>query len=151
MKSETQEEVTLINSNPEKIIKTTKTVVSPGLENEHPVQTYKKKKVIFRTFQIVWYILGVMEVLLSFRVLLKALGANPLNGFTNLIYGISDPLAIPFGGILKVTVIGVSVFEWSTLIAMAVYAILAYGLVKLIEFIKPVTPEEVQQKVDYQI
>ena len=42
------------------------------------------------------------------------------------------------------------VFEWSTLIAMAVYAILAYGLVALFQLIKPTNPEEVEQNVDNQ-
>ncbi|HYM65240.1 MAG TPA: YggT family protein [Candidatus Sulfotelmatobacter sp.] len=149
METETQKEVANSNPNPEKIIKTTKTVVSSNSEEEQP-EHFEKKKVIFRTYQIVWYVLGIMEFLLGFRVLLKALSANPISGFTNLIYTLSDPLANPFSGILRVTVVGASVFEWSTLIAMAVYALFAYGIVKLIEFVKPVSPDEVKQKLDYQ-
>ncbi len=149
METETQKDIAFINRNPDKIIKTTKTVVSGNSENEQP-EHYEKKKVIFRTYQVVWYVLGIMEFLLGFRVLLKVLSANPFSGFANLIYSLSDPLANPFSGILRITVVGTSVFEWSTLIAMAVYALLAYGIVKLIEFIKPVTPDEVKQKLDYQ-
>lgn len=89
-----------------------------------------------------------MEILLGFRVALKALGANPLSGFANLIYTLSDPLAVPFNGILGVSVSGTSVFEWSTLIAVAVYFLVAYGIVELLQFIKPVTQEEVEQNVD---
>jgi hypothetical protein len=116
---------------------------------EHPQQVYEKKKVIFRTYQIIWYILAVVEVILGFRVALKALGANPLSGFTSLIYTLSDPLALPFRGILKVTLAGNAILEWSTLIAALVYALIAYGIVYLMQLIKPVTPHEVEQKVDH--
>lgn len=109
---------------------------------------YKKKKVIFRTYQIIWYILGVVEIILGFRVLLKALGANPGSGFVDLIYNISSPFSLPFSGIFGVTAVTKgSIIEWSTFVAMAVYALLAYGVVKLIQLIKPTTPDEVEQGV----
>lgn len=120
---------------------------TPG---EHPAKTYNTKKAIFRTYQVIWYILGVIEALLIFRVLLKALGANPNIGFTNLIYNISNPLAIPFRGIFPTPVVEGSVFEWSTLIAGAVYALVAYGVVQLFQLVKPTNPQEVEQKVDTQ-
>ncbi len=152
MKPEVQEEITRVSTNttPEKVIHTTRSVVSSPIPEDPPVKTYQKKKVIFRTYQILWYILGIVEVLLGFRVALKALGANPFSGFTNLIYTLSDPLALPFRGILGVTVNGASVFEWSTFIAVIVYALITFGLVELMQFIKPVTPEEVEQNVDNQ-
>ncbi|OGE33860.1 hypothetical protein A3C59_01930 [Candidatus Daviesbacteria bacterium RIFCSPHIGHO2_02_FULL_36_13] len=105
---------------------------------------------MFRAYQVIWYILGVIEILLVFRVVLKALGANPNSGFTNLIYSLSNPLALPFRGIFQTTVVEGSVFEYSTLIAGAVYALVAYGIVQLFQFIKPTNPQEVQEKVDTQ-
>jgi len=89
-------------------------------------------------------------VLLTFRVLLKLLGANPQSGFTSFIYAISNPFALPFAGILGVTGISEMVLEWSTLIGMAVYAVIAYGIVALFQLIKPTTPQEVEQTVDSQ-
>lgn len=121
--------------------------VTPG---EQPQKTYAKKKAIFRAYQVIWYILGVIEVLLVFRVILKALGANPYSGFANLIYTLSDPLAIPFRGIFQISVVSGSVFEWSTIIAGAVYAIVAYGLVQFFQLVKPTNPQEVEQKVNEQ-
>lgn len=152
MKPEIQEEITSISTNPspQRIIKTIRSTTEPPVPEEHPVKVYQKKKVIFRTYQIIWYILGVIEVLLAFRIALKVLGANPFSGFTNLVYKLSNPLALPFSGILGVTVIGSSVFEWSTFIAVAVYFLVAYGLVELMQFIKPVSKEEVEQNVDNQ-
>lgn len=125
-------------------------VVTPNIKTESPQQTYETKKVIFRSYQIIWYILGVIEVILSFRIVLKLLGANPLSGFTNFIYSISEPFSSPFAGILRTSASSGMILEWSTLIAMAVYAIIAYGLVSLFQLIKPTNPEEVEQTVDNQ-
>lgn len=147
--TEKQEVTTVSTSNPieREVVKTTKTV-PPPVQTEHPQKVFEKKRTIFRTYQVVWYILAVMEVLLGFRVALKALGANPFSGFTGFVYALSNPLALPFNGILATTVSGNSVFEWSTLIAALVYALFAYGIVYIMQFVKPVTPNEVEQKVD---
>lgn len=120
----------------------------PPVVAEHPQKVYNQKKAIFRTYQVIWYVLGVIEVLLVFRVVLKALGANPASGFTNLIYTISNPLALPFRGIFQTAVVEGSVFEWSTIIAGLVYGVVAFGLVQLFQLIKPTTPMEVGHKVD---
>lgn len=133
---------------PETVIKTVKQTVPPAVKTEHPQVVYQKKKAIFRTYQIVWFILGAIEILLGFRMTLKALGANPTSGFASLIYGISEPLAMPFQGILRTNVTGGSVFEWSTLIAAVVYAIIALGIIQVMQMFKPVTPEEVETNVD---
>lgn len=79
----------------------------------------------FRTYQVIWYVLGVVEVLLFFRILLKLLGASTTSGFTSLVYALSNPFALPFGGIFGTSGISQPALEWSTLIAMAVYAVVA--------------------------
>jgi len=117
---------------------------------DSPQKTYQTKKAIFRSYQIIWYVLGVIEVLLAFRVVLKLLGANAFSGFASFIYAISSPFALPFAGILGTTVSSALVFEWSTLIAMAVYFIVAYGIVALFQLIKPTNQEEVEETVDNQ-
>jgi hypothetical protein len=143
--TQTQEVTTV--SQPTQVVKTSKTV-TPPIRTEHPQRVFEKKKAIFRTYQVIWYILAVIEVLLGFRVVLKAFGANPFSGFTSLIYGLSEPLALPFNGILRTSVSGNSVFEWSTIIAAAVYALIAYGIAYLLQMVKPVTPSEVTENVD---
>ena len=90
------------------------------------------------------------EVILAFRVVLKLLGASTFSGFTNFIYAMSSPFALPFAGILGVTGVSGMVLEWSTLIAMVVYAIIAYGIVALFQLVKPTNQEEVEQTVDNQ-
>ncbi|MBI5018852.1 YggT family protein [Candidatus Gottesmanbacteria bacterium] len=144
--TEVQEVTTVSTPTAQQVVR--KTRIVPPVVTESPQKVYEAKKVIFRTYQIVWYILGVIEVLLTFRVILKLLGANPLSSFTNFIYAISDPFALPFAGILRTSASSGMLLEWSTLIAMTVYAIIAYGIVSLLQLIKPTTPQEVEHSVD---
>lgn len=143
-----QEEVTTIeNQAPAQIVRKTTTQAEPQAKGEGSQKVFDKKKTIFRFNQIIWYIFGLIEVLLIFRVLLKALGANPFAGFTNLIYSITNPLAGPFTGILgSPTVTGTSIIEWSAIIAAIVYLCVAWGLVYLLNLIYPITPEDVETK-----
>lgn len=85
----------------------------------------------------VYYVLGLIEVLLIFRLVFKLLGANPGSGFVAFIYGLSSIFLAPFMGIFRsLYTPGIetqAVLEPATLIAMLVYAIIAYGVVKLLE------------------
>jgi hypothetical protein len=145
---QTEEVTTVHQEQPAQVVHTTTKVVPPVVHTEHPQQVYEKRKVIFRAYQVIWYILGVIEVLLGFRMTLQALGANPTSGFTSLIYALSNPLALPFRGILPLSVSGGQVFEWSIIIAVIVYAVIAYGIVYLFQLVKPVSQAEVSSTVD---
>jgi hypothetical protein len=147
--TDVQETTTVSAPTTQQVVRRTK-VVTPQAGTGSPQKEYQTKKAIFRTYQIIWYILGVIEVLLAFRILLKLMGANSQNGFTSFVYIMSNPFALPFAGILGVTDISEMTFEWSTLIAMAVYAIVAYGIIMLFQLIKPTNQEEVEQTVDNQ-
>lgn len=149
MEEVTTEKVTTVSKEaPAQVVQTTKTVATPPVQTEHPQKVYEKKKTIFRTYQIIWYILVVIEVLLIFRVALKMFGANTNSPFVSLVYVISDPLALPFSGVFGVMgITGTAYFEWSTLVAMIVYLLIAYGLVNLMQIYKPTTPQEVEREV----
>lgn len=83
--------------------------------------------------RVIWYVAGVLLVLLAFRFVLALLGANPNNGFADFIYTASHPFVAPFFSLFGYNLqYGVSRFETFTLVAMAVYAIIAYGLAKLV-------------------
>lgn len=83
--------------------------------------------------RIVWYVAGILLVLLAFRFVFVLLGANPANGFANFIYSLSHPFVAPFFGIFNYDFrYGVSRFESYTLVAMVVYALIAYAITKLI-------------------
>jgi uncharacterized protein YggT (Ycf19 family) len=81
--------------------------------------------------RIVWFVVGILLVLLAFRFVL--LGANPNNGFANFIYSVSYPFAAPFFGLFGYTLkYGISRVELSTLVAMVVYALIAFGITTLL-------------------
>jgi len=81
---------------------------------------------------IISYVLGVVELFLTFRFLLLLFGANGSNAFVNIIYSLTDPLVAPFRGIFSNAVQGIAVFDWSTILAMIVYAVIAYVIIGLI-------------------
>jgi hypothetical protein len=71
--------------------------------------------------------------LLAFRFVLVLLGANPGSGFVDFIYTVSRPFAAPFFGIFGYQLdYGHSRVELSTLVAIAVYALVAYGIARLL-------------------
>lgn len=108
-------------------------------------------KPIYRGTQIVWYILGLIEVLLAFRFVLKLLGANAGAGFTDFIYGITYVFATPFLSVFSNARIAQgNVFEWTTLLAMAVYWVIAAGIIKLFLMGKTVSTPEAAAKLDSQ-
>lgn len=78
----------------------------------------------------IWLVAGVILLLLAFRFLLSLLGANTTNGFANFIYDTSNPFVSPFFGLFNYNniVYGVSRFEVYTLVAMLVYAAIAWVL-----------------------
>jgi hypothetical protein len=120
--------------------------LSPAAAHE-----YTRKKEIFRAYQIIWYLLGLIEIILAFRFFLKLAGANPNSGFASFIYGLSQPAAGPFLETFRATpnpgAETTSFFEWSTLVAAMVYALVAWGIIKLFQFSKPTKPEEIERSL----
>lgn len=93
-----------------------------------------------RPQRIVYYVLSVLEVLLAFRLVFKLLGANPASPFVAFIYSLTQIFLYPFTGIFPTAVTkGLEVqaiLEPTTIIAMIVYAVIAWGIVKLIGIMK---------------
>lgn len=85
---------------------------------------------------IIYFIFGILEILLGFRFVLKLLGANPASDFVSFIYAVTAPFVAPFTGIFRRGVTeGIettSVLEPATIVAMIVYALVAWGIVKLV-------------------
>jgi len=105
-------------------------------------------KPLYRGTQIVWYLLGLLEILLAFRFILKLTGANPLAGFTSFIYGVTYVFTAPFLSVFRITRIEGSIFEWTTLLAMLVYWIVAMGIIKLLFMGKTVSTPEAAEKMN---
>lgn len=105
-------------------------------------------KPLYRGTQITWYILGLLDIILAFRFVLKSLGANSSAGFSNFIYTISYPFASPFLNVFKTSKVEGSVFEWATILAMLVYALIAWGIVKIFFMSKTISTHEAAVKLD---
>ncbi len=104
-------------------------------------------KPLYRGTQVVWYLFSAIEVVLLFRFLLKLMAANPDAWFTSFIYTISYPFAAPFLYVVRSSQVSGSVFEWTTLLAMLVYWVLAWGIVRLFVMGKPVSTGEASVKL----
>lgn len=88
--------------------------------------------------RVIWFIAGILLTLLAFRFALVLLGANPNNAFANFIYSVSHPFVAPFFGLFGYSLhYGVSRLELSTLVAIAVYALVAFGLSRLFTIREP--------------
>jgi hypothetical protein len=84
-----------------------------------------------RLVQAIYLLFGVMEALLAIRLVLRALGANPDAGFAQFVYGLTAPLVAPFAGLFGNPQAGGSALELHTIVALVVYALLAWLLGKL--------------------
>jgi len=89
----------------------------------------------FQATRIIWTILGLLEILLALRFLLKLIGANPNVGFAVFIYGITGVFVLPFTGLVATWFSGETILEVTTLIAMAVYALLFWVVVRVIPIV----------------
>ena len=105
------------------------------LPSAQPIQRSPGVSVAERAAQITYLVLGVVEALIITRVILKLLAANPGSGFVRFVYNVSAPLVAPFQGIFPTPVTQNSVLELSALVAIAVYAVIAWALVRLIAIV----------------
>jgi|GEM_PF-250418 len=128
--------------------KTPMPTVDSTLKQENmPTQRIKP---LYRITQIVWYIVGLMEVFLLLRLIMKLLGANPMAGFSKFIYGVTGVFGAPFYSVFKSAQAEGVVFEGSTLLAMGVYALFGWLIVKALVMSKPVSTAEANKKLPEQ-
>ncbi len=96
-------------------------------ERRRAIAAANQNAAVARMIRIIDFIFGVLEVLLALRIVLRALGANPGNAFADLVYGITSPFVALFSTLFINPVIGrTAVLELTTIVAMIVYAILAW-------------------------
>lgn len=82
--------------------------------------------------RVVWYIAGVVIALLAIRVIMLMLGANRESGFVDFIYSLTGVFAAPFYGIFPApTYSGQFYLDSASLVAIVVYALVAWGIAKL--------------------
>ncbi len=76
-----------------------------------------------------WF-MAVLEVTLAIRFFLKLIGADPTNLFAGFLYALTDIILFPFSNIVHAPSIHppYQAFEWSTLIAMGIYALIFWAI-----------------------
>ena len=98
--------------------------------------------------RVVSYVFGVVEVLIAIRFVLLLLGANPAAGFVAFIYSVSGIFMAPFVAVFQTQTAAGATFEWSALVALAVYALIAWGIVTLITAVTPRRSSETVERVE---
>ena len=85
----------------------------------------------FKWQQGIYLLFGLIEVVLAIRLVLRLFGANAQAGFAQLTYGVTSPLIAPFQGLFGTVQSEGNVLEPATLVALIVYALVAWLIVKL--------------------
>jgi YggT family protein len=86
--------------------------------------------------RLVWFIFGVMAILLAIRFVLLASGANEAAGFAQLIYGLTDWMVAPFAGLFGSAITypgaaGTGIIEFESIVAIVVYLLIAFAITKI--------------------
>ena len=95
---------------------------------------YREGGVNSRAVAAVWWIVGFIDALIAIRFVLKLFGANPAP-FVRFIYDVTWPLVAPFHGIFNTDQVGRTILEPESLVAIAIYTLIGWGIVSLIRIL----------------
>jgi len=90
-----------------------------------------------RATQLVWLAVAIVEGLIGLRIVLKLIGSNPDNTFANFVYGISGLFVGPFVSLTGSPSSGGMTLEIPSIIAMAIYALLGWVIVRIARVLWP--------------
>lgn len=132
----TKEPVTTTNDDTDTVLN------NPTGKESNPVMATQVKTAATSSQSIeylIYFLFGLLEILLAFRLVFKLAGASASSAFVNFIYGITGIFILPFEGIFsRGTTQGLeatSVLEPATLVALVVYALVPWGIVKFIHIV----------------
>jgi uncharacterized protein YggT (Ycf19 family) len=92
----------------------------------------ERRAAVSKAIQAIYVIFAVLEALIGIRFFLKLFGANPGVPFTDFIYDMTQPFVAPFVGLFEVPQVNGGVVEWHSLVAIVVYALVAWLLAQVI-------------------
>lgn len=101
----------------------------------HQVAGQEGRIATFKATQLIWLLIGILEVLLALRFVFKLIGVNAANTFATFLYGLTNLFTFPFASLTGAPAAGGMVFEFSTLIAMAVYALVGWALAQIVNVV----------------
>lgn len=121
------------------------TDVSPDVDSEETrhEEALTVRYAIGKLNDFIQWFIAVLEVTLAIRFILKLIGADPTNLFAGFLYALTDIILFPFSTIVRPSSIHppYQAFEWSTLIAMAIYALLFWAIGRFLRILIS-SPEE---------
>jgi YggT family protein len=106
-------------------------------QDERRLNLARRMTLLSWIIQSIYWFVGILELLLGVKFLLRLSGANTENQFAQLIYNLCAPFLSPFSTLFisPTSPSGSSIFDLNILIAIIVYAILSYLLVSFVVFI----------------
>jgi hypothetical protein len=104
-------------------------------ENSTTTVTTDRSANSLRAEQAVWLLTGIVDALLIIRFLFKLLGASTQASFVTFIYNLTQVFVAPFHGIFNSAASGHNVFEPESLVAIAIYSLIGWGIVALIRVV----------------
>ena len=85
-----------------------------------------------RLTRLLWFFVSVISLLLVFRFILLAIGANPASGFVDFIYSLTAILVAPFQFITSNADYSGGVIEVASIFAFFVYPLIGWGIIQLL-------------------
>jgi hypothetical protein len=97
---------------------------------------------------LIWLFLGILEAILALRFLFKLIGVNAANTFASFLYGLTNLFVAPFASLTGAPSTAGMTFEFTTLIAMIIYALVGWVIERMIFvlFYRPHGPVSTQQR-----
>jgi uncharacterized protein YggT (Ycf19 family) len=110
-------------------------------------QGREQRVATFKATQMIWLLLGLLEAAIGLRVIFKLIAVNGANPFATLLYNVTNFFVAPFASLAKAPTTGGMVLEISSIIAMIVYFLIAWGLERIVNvlFYRPRGPVSVRQ------
>lgn len=102
------------------------------VRTEHHEVGQKQRVTTFKVTQLIWLVFGLLEAAIALRVLFKLIAVNPGNPFAAFLYAVTDLFLWPFATLVGSPSVNGSVLEISSLIAMLIYALIAWALERIV-------------------
>lgn len=108
---------------------------------DHSKKIPDRKSVASKMIELTYLLLIILESVLGLRFVFQLLGANPLNPFIQFLYQATLVFTYPFATLFSTPIqnsITVSRYnlEFTTLVGMGVYALIAFIVVRIIDIFR---------------
>jgi hypothetical protein len=84
---------------------------------------------------VINWVIGIIEAMLTLRLVLELLGASPSSQFVAWVYDVTSPFVAPFAGAFPSGSFGIPSLDIATVFAMIGYAIIGWLLIRVFSFL----------------